>query len=154
MKKSLVVLSMLLLAGAGCASTATTTVTPPAASSPAASGSAATTVVPSATTTTTTTTMTPKPAVNVSAALDVGLAAGNFSFTPNVIAAAPGQTVRVTMSGVSGFHTLVIDGVVKQSITTGTVVTFVAPTAPGSYPIYCDVGSHRANGMEGTLVVK
>jgi len=84
----------------------------------------------------------------------VSLAAGNFSFTPNVIAATPGQTVRVTMSDVSGFHTLVIDGVVKQSITTGSVVTFVAPTAPGSYPIYCDVGSHRANGMEGTLVVK
>lgn len=153
MKKSLVILSMLLFAGAGCASTATTTVTPPPVSSPSASGSTTTTVTPG-TTTTTTTTVTPKPTISVMTTLDVSLSAKNFAFTPNAIAAKPGQTVRVTLSDVEGFHTFVIDGIVKQSVTTGSVVTFVAPTAPGSYPIYCDVGSHRANGMEGTLVVK
>lgn len=150
MKKSLVALSLLLLTGAGCASTATTTVTPPAASPPSASGSSTTTVAPI----TTPTTATPKPEISVMTSLDVSLSAKNFAFAPNAITAKPGQTVRVTLSDVEGFHTFVIDGIVKQSVTTGSVVTFVAPTAPGSYPIYCDVGSHRANGMEGTLVVK
>ncbi len=82
------------------------------------------------------------------------MSTGNFYFKPNEISAAPGQTVNVRVESNDGFHTFVIDGVVKQTVQADGTITFVAPSTPGEYPFYCDIGSHRAYGMSGTLFVE
>lgn len=102
---------------------------------------------------------TPKPAEEAridgeAEQLTVTMKAENFSYDPKVITALPGQKVEVNFSAVTGFHDFVIDGVVSMAIAAGKVVSFTAPTVPGSYPFYCSIGSHRTMGMEGTLIVK
>ncbi|MBI2475351.1 cupredoxin domain-containing protein [Candidatus Uhrbacteria bacterium] len=89
------------------------------------------------------------------AEVNVDMEASNFALTPNTISAAPGQKIKITFTKNSGFHTFVIDDIdLKFAIKEGEALTFSAPTTPGTYAFYCDVGSHRANGMEGMLVVK
>ncbi len=80
---------------------------------------------------------------------------GNYFFTPNTITAAPGSTVKVTFAKNVGFHTFVIDAIgLNFSINEGESLLFTAPSEPGSYTFYCDVGSHQSFGMEGTLIVQ
>jgi len=87
--------------------------------------------------------------------VEVSMEAANFSFTPNVINASPGDRVSVTFTKNAGFHTFVIDEIgVEFAITEGEVLNFTAPSEPGSYPFYCSIGSHRSMGMEGTLIVE
>jgi plastocyanin len=86
--------------------------------------------------------------------VNIEMQSGNFFFKPSVIEAKPGQTVNATITGNEGFHTLVIDAIsLKQTVKSGETISFVAPTTPGNYEFYCDVGSHRAMGMKGTLTV-
>ncbi|MBI5794498.1 cupredoxin domain-containing protein [Candidatus Uhrbacteria bacterium] len=85
----------------------------------------------------------------------IEMEADNFSFKPNVINASPGDRISITFTKNSGFHTFVIDEAnVEFTVVEGQILNFTAPDVPGSYPIYCDIGSHRAFGMEGTLIVK
>jgi len=85
----------------------------------------------------------------------VSMTSGNFFFEPTTINAEAGQEVQVTFSKNTGFHTFVIDEIdINSQIEEGETVTFTAPTEPGSYAFYCDVGDHRAQGMEGTLIVE
>ena len=87
--------------------------------------------------------------------LEVSMEAGNFFFSPDVIAAEPGQEIELTFESNSGTHTFVIDEIgFSTGVSVNKTVTFIAPTDPGSYAYYCDVGSHRALGMEGTLIVQ
>lgn len=93
--------------------------------------------------------------VNVSLGLDISMKSGNFFFEPASIKASPGQTVTVNITENAGFHTFVIDEIgFKQTVKAGESFTFVAPSEPGNYAYYCDIGSHRALGMEGVLTVK
>jgi len=88
-------------------------------------------------------------------AVNVSMEAGNFFFEPAVISVEAGAEVTVMFVKNSGHHTFVIDEIgVKQTIVEGESVTFTAPSEAGSYAFYCDIGLHRANGMEGVLVVK
>lgn len=97
----------------------------------------------------------PTPKKSAVAALAVNMVSANFSFAPKTISAKPGQKVDITFTSNEGFHTIVIDAInFKQTVTSGQTVSFVAPTTPGSYPYYCDIGTHRMKGMEGTLIVK
>ena len=90
-----------------------------------------------------------------SSVLEVSMEAGNFFFSPDVITAEPGQEIELTFEANAGTHTFVIDEIdFSTGVSVNKTVTFTAPTAPGSYAYYCDVGSHRALGMEGTLIVK
>lgn len=85
----------------------------------------------------------------------VNMEMGNFFFKPNVINAKAGERIKLVYTKNAGFHTFVIDEIgLKAPITEGQSVIFTAPTKAGSYTFYCDVGSHRAMGMEGTLIVK
>lgn len=87
-------------------------------------------------------------------AQEVSMESKNYSFTPNVINASLGEQIKIPFKN-SGFHTFVIDGIdLKHSIVDGESIEFTAPTEPGSYSFYCDIGSHRKFGMEGTLIVK
>lgn len=81
----------------------------------------------------------------------------NFSFTPNNLTVNEGDTVRVTFKNTGGMHDFRIDEFEAKTnvIQTGEeeTITFVADKA-GTYEFYCSVGSHRAMGMVGTLVVQ
>lgn len=68
-----------------------------------------------------------------------------------------GDKVRIEFTALEGFHDWVVDefGAVTGRVKEGES-TFVEFTADqeGSFEYYCSVGSHRANGMVGTLVVE
>jgi len=74
-----------------------------------------------------------------------------------------GQQLRFTVTnpGPSGSHNLAIDGNGANStspdpnVASGAsgVLTIAAPTAPGTYNLFCPVGQHRASGMEVKLTV-
>jgi len=81
----------------------------------------------------------------------------NFTFSQTEIRVKEGDTVTINFSSTDGFHDWVVDefAVATARVNTGdsTSVTFVADKA-GTYEYYCSVGSHRANGMVGTLIVE
>jgi plastocyanin len=87
--------------------------------------------------------------------VSVDMEAGNFFFDTKEIRVSPGDLVSITFTKNSGFHTFVIDEIdLSFTVAEGEILTFTAPREPGSYPIYCDIGSHRAFGMEGMLIVE
>lgn len=81
----------------------------------------------------------------------------NFSFTPSTMAVKDGDRVKITFKNTEGFHDLKIDefNVATRQLKAGEedVVEFIADKT-GSFEYYCSVGSHRAMGMKGTLVVE
>lgn len=173
MKKIIVALSLIAFLGAGCTKAPVTTektsdATPPAETS----NMVVTTANPDGSTTETNVakkTQTAKPTekdedgvpiIDVTFGSEnsirtITLASGNFFFDPKTIQAKPGEQVRIDFKGVEGTHTFVIDEIhVKSTIKDGTSIIFTAPLKPGSYSYYCDIGNHRAMGMEGMLIVK
>jgi len=82
---------------------------------------------------------------------------GNFSFSPNEIRVKAGEPVTIKLNSADLMHNFVVDelNVRTEVVKAGTfgVITFT-PTEPGEYEFYCGVGSHRANGMVGTLIVE
>jgi plastocyanin len=85
----------------------------------------------------------------------VDMEVSNFAFNPSVITTKPGDKVKVTFSKSTGFHTFTIDELdLNYSIAQGESLTFTAPSQPGQYPYYCDIGSNREAGMIGTLIVQ
>lgn len=162
MKRLLFTLGALIVLGAGCGSSTVTPTVAPAATTPTPAAT-----VPTAATATTPSsdvvvpasasvadTTTPPVAPDVEP-LSVAMTSGNFFFDPSTITASPGQKVSISFTDNEGTHTFVMDEIgLKKTITTGTVITFTAPTTPGSYAYYCDIGAHRKLGMEGVLIVK
>ena len=85
----------------------------------------------------------------------VDMEAGNFFFKPDVINASVGEKIKINFTKNAGFHTFVIKETGQSfAIKQGESVSFNAPDKAGTYTFYCDVGSHQAMGMEGTLIVK
>ena len=82
------------------------------------------------------------------------MTSANFLFNPKEITAKVGQPITIHFRN-SGFHTFTIDELgVNKTVSTGSeTVTFTADKK-GRFPYYCTVGSHRALGMEGVLVVE
>jgi plastocyanin len=80
----------------------------------------------------------------------------NFSFSPNTMRVNVGDTVRITVKNINGYHDLKIDefNVATRILNAGQeeVITFVA-NRTGTFEYYCSVGSHRQMGMVGTLIV-
>ncbi|KKU52584.1 MAG: hypothetical protein A3H69_05720 [Candidatus Sungbacteria bacterium RIFCSPLOWO2_02_FULL_47_9] len=81
----------------------------------------------------------------------------SFSFSPSTITVNRGDKVKIVFKDQGGFHDLRIDGynTGTQRINTGgeAFVEFTADRV-GSFEYYCSVGSHRASGMHGTLIVQ
>ncbi len=81
----------------------------------------------------------------------------NFAYDITEMRVQEGDVVTVTFRSVDGFHDWVVDefDAATQKVSTGneTTVTFTADKK-GTYEYYCSVGSHRANGMVGTLIVE
>jgi len=67
-----------------------------------------------------------------------------------------GDLVMIEFSSIGGFHDFVIDefNVATERVNTGgsTTVEFTADKKR-TFEYYCSVGSHRANGMFGKLIV-
>jgi plastocyanin len=88
---------------------------------------------------------------------EIAVTGANFSFSPAEMRVKLGDTVRITFTNAEGFHDLVIDefGVATKQLKAGGVETveFVA-SKTGTFESYCSVGSHRAMGMVGKLIVE
>jgi len=81
----------------------------------------------------------------------------NFSFVPSTIAVNKGDRVKITFVNSEGFHALKIDeyGVsTKQANAPNTEVLEFIANKTGSFEYYCSVGSHKALGMKGNLIVQ
>jgi len=80
----------------------------------------------------------------------------NFAYDVSTITVNEGDTVTINFESSDGFHDWVVDefSATTEKVKPGvsTSVTFVADKA-GTYEYYCSVGSHRAEGMVGKLVV-
>jgi plastocyanin len=80
----------------------------------------------------------------------------NYSFDVSEIQVKKGETITINFESTDGFHDLVIDefNVATKKVQPGTKtsVTFTADTV-GTFEYYCSIGSHRAHGMSGKLVV-
>ncbi|MCF7815781.1 MAG: cupredoxin domain-containing protein [Candidatus Pacebacteria bacterium] len=85
------------------------------------------------------------------------VAGENFSFNLKEIHVTKGDVVTINFISTEGFHDWVLDefSARTEKVQTGnsSKVTFVADEV-GTFEYYCSVGSHRASGMVGTLVVK
>ena len=92
---------------------------------------------------------------------------GHYSFSPSTIEIAVGTTVRLELANVdkvTPHNFRIVDSAGGLDINVyvrgrKTKTITLTPTVPGSYTIYCSkkmpfMKSHRARGMEGTLVVK
>ena len=81
----------------------------------------------------------------------------NYDFNPREIRVKKGDVVTIHFKDTDGFHDLRIEGynVGSERIRANTEsgFTFTADKA-GTFAYYCSVGSHRAQGMEGKLIVE
>lgn len=85
----------------------------------------------------------------------INMKTGNFFYDPASITVKAGEEVKLVFETNSGMHDFVIDEIdFKAQVKQGESATFTAPTEPGTYAYYCSVGSHRAMGMEGVLIVE
>ena len=95
--------------------------------------------------------------LNQSTVKEVTVVGSNYAFSPGQITVKKGDTVRITFKNTGGNHDFVIDefNVATKQIGDGQEATieFIA-TEAGSFEYYCSVGSHRAMGMKGVLVVE
>jgi plastocyanin len=81
----------------------------------------------------------------------------NFGYSETEIRVKEGDTVTINLTNSEGFHDWVVDefSAATEKIREGgeTSVTFVADES-GTFEYYCSVGSHRAAGMVGSLIVE
>ena len=81
----------------------------------------------------------------------------DFSFDVSEIKVKKGEKVKIVFNNKDGFHDWVIDEFnartpkLQSGQTAG--VEFIADKT-GSFEYYCSVGSHRAMGMKGKLIVE
>ncbi|MBI2028932.1 cupredoxin domain-containing protein [Candidatus Gottesmanbacteria bacterium] len=98
-------------------------------------------------------------AINTSsqAAKIINIEAGSFYYKPNKITVKKGDTVKVVINSMDKMHDFVVDELnmrtpIVQAGDTGEA-TFVADST-GEYEFYCSIGTHRQQGMVGTLIVE
>lgn len=81
----------------------------------------------------------------------------NFAFSQTEIRVKKGDKVVINFEATEGFHDWTVEGygVGTKSVAVGqkTSVSFTADQA-GTFEYYCSVGSHRAAGMVGKLIVE
>lgn len=81
----------------------------------------------------------------------------NFSFDPKEITVKKGDIVKITFKNTEGFHDWNLDEFnahsKKVKANEEDTITFTADKT-GTFEYYCSVGSHRAMGMKGNLIVQ
>ena len=103
------------------------------------------------------------PSVSVSTTLKlpaikvVNITASNFKFSVPQITVKKGETVKIVLVAQEGMHDWVVDEfnarTTKIQAGQTTEVTFTADKA-GTFEYYCSIGTHRAMGMKGNLIVQ
>ncbi|MEX0917864.1 MAG: plastocyanin/azurin family copper-binding protein [Candidatus Paceibacterota bacterium] len=87
----------------------------------------------------------------------IDISGHNFAFDQDEIRVQEGDTVVINFTSTDGFHDWVVDefdaATERVSAGNSSSVTFVADSA-GTYEFYCSVGTHRQQGMVGTLIVE
>ena len=84
----------------------------------------------------------------------VEMTARNFSFDPKTISANQGDTVELRIHS-TGTHDITVPALgISQPLADGqvTIIRFT-PENRGIFPFYCSIGTHREQGMTGTLSV-
>lgn len=87
----------------------------------------------------------------------VELNAEPFTFGQDEVLLSQNSTVKFRITNVRGNHDFVID---ELNISTGPIpegefVDVVIPTDQvGEFTYYCSVADHRAQGMEGTIIIE
>ncbi len=80
-----------------------------------------------------------------------------FGYSEDLLVVKQGDIVTINLTNSDGRHDIVIDefNVASEIIGEGeeTSVTFIADQV-GEFEFYCSVGSHREQGMVGTLIVE
>jgi plastocyanin len=88
----------------------------------------------------------------------IDIEAGNFYFKPDQIDAQAGIN-EIVLTSAGGLHTLVFDngkvpGFQLEVAGSGDSDKLKVDLKPGKYTFYCDIPTHRQQGMEGTITVK
>lgn len=95
--------------------------------------------------------------VVTSEAKEFTIVGSSFAFTPSSIEVNQGDKVKIIFKNSGGMHDWKIDefNAATKRIKAGEegTIEFVADKT-GTFEYYCSVGTHRAMGMKGTLVVK
>ncbi len=87
----------------------------------------------------------------------------NPALSPSTLRVVTGAVINATFTNDDANllvnHNWVIDeinGAQSETIAPGdsTTFSFTAPTEPGQYTYYCNIGDHRDRGMVGTLTVE
>ena len=85
---------------------------------------------------------------------------GGLKFEPGSLTAKAGE-VTITMTNPDGNnlpHDIALEGdgvnETGEVVQPGETSEVTATVKPGTYTFFCSVGSHRQNGMEGTLTVE
>lgn len=129
--------------------TATGTPTPSTSASINPSASPAGTASPQVTKTATPTTQSPLKTFTV--------LGNNFTFSTSEIRVKKGDRVKIVFQNTVGVHDWALDefNVKTPRIQSGqsATVEFVADKT-GTFEYYCSVGTHRAQGMKGNLIVE
>jgi len=103
-------------------------------------------------------TKTEKEQVITSKAREIIVEGNEFKFSPSSISVEKGEKIMLTFKNVGKFpHNFKVDelGISTKTINGGeeNVIEFVSEKS-GTFAMYCGVGSHRAQGMEGEVVVE
>lgn len=79
----------------------------------------------------------------------------NFKFEPGQLRVATGQPVAFRFTNdTDDSHSFAVDALdIDVAVPSGRSRVVVVEAEPGSYAFHCSVGSHRADGMKGELVV-
>ncbi len=87
----------------------------------------------------------------------VAVSGKNFSFTPNEIRVKKGDKVKINFTSTNGFHDWKVDefqAATKRVNSGETASVEFTASKVGTFEFYCSVGSHRAMGMKGKLIVE
>lgn len=88
---------------------------------------------------------------------DITIVAKNFKFEPSQITIKQGEKVNLTVKSAEGVHSLFVSGYDVRSDAKGmgesATVSFLADKT-GTFGFWCEVGSHKALGMTGKLIVE
>lgn len=80
-----------------------------------------------------------------------------FSFSPSSISLKKGEKIKLTFNNVGSFpHNLTVEelGIATKTIGSGETDSIEFTAEDGTYTIFCSVGNHRAQGLEGELEVE
>jgi plastocyanin len=81
----------------------------------------------------------------------------SFGYSMEEIRVKQGETIKITLTNSKGVHDFVVDelNIKSEVIKAGENTTFeFTADELGEFEFYCSIGSHRANGMVGKLIIE